>query len=142
MICAIHQPNFIPYLGFFHKMKNSDIFIYYDSVQYSKNDFHNRNRIKTPNGPLWLTIPVKLEFGQKINEVRIANNDFKKKHLKTILVNYKNSRNFDYAYTELEKIYDNDCDFLLDFNLLFLNFFSNLLFPQKKIYFLKRIKFG
>ena len=58
MIVAGHQPNYLPWLGFFDKMRRSDIFIIEDDVQYGHNGFVNRNRIKTQHGAKWLTVPV------------------------------------------------------------------------------------
>jgi len=135
MICAVHQPNYIPYLGFFNKIKKSDIFVFYDSAQYTKNDFTNRNRVKIANGPAWLTIPVSVSLGQLISEVRIANPDFRSKHLRTLEMNYKKSLNFDEIFPKLEKLFVNKTASLLEFNVSFLNFFISNLFPKKKIYY-------
>ena len=59
MIVAIHQPQYMPWLGYFHKMDKADIFIHLDTVQFRRNEFQNRNRIKAVNGWHWLTVPVK-----------------------------------------------------------------------------------
>ena len=58
MIVAIHQPQYLPWLGYFGKMLQADIFCYLDTVQYKKNEWQNRNRIKTAQGWQWLTVPV------------------------------------------------------------------------------------
>lgn len=58
MIGAILQPSYIPWRGYFHQIHRSDVFVFYDDVQYDKHGWRNRNRIKTANGPAWLTIPV------------------------------------------------------------------------------------
>jgi len=71
MICSIHQPNYLPYAGFFDKIIKSDVFIIYDTSQFRKNNFQNRNRICSSDGWQWLTIPVKHSFGQMIKEVEI-----------------------------------------------------------------------
>jgi hypothetical protein len=52
------QPGYLPWLGFFDQMRRSDVFVYYDDVQFDWHGWRNRNRIKTPNGPMWLTVPV------------------------------------------------------------------------------------
>ena len=80
---AIHQPNYIPWAGYFFKIAHVDTFIFLDDVEYSKNSYINRNQIKTPNGNLWLTVPVHSESESKINEVKISGNIWVKKHLKT-----------------------------------------------------------
>jgi hypothetical protein len=71
MICTIHQPNYLPYPGFFDKASKCDLFILYDTAQFTKNSWQNRNRICSNNGWQWLTLPVEQSFGQKINEVKI-----------------------------------------------------------------------
>ncbi len=58
MIVTILQPSYIPWRGYFHQIARSDLFIFYDDVQYDKHGWRNRNRIKTPSGARWLTIPV------------------------------------------------------------------------------------
>ena len=73
MICAVHQPNFLPYLGFFDKLYRCDVFVLYDTAQFVKREFHNRNRIIGTHGePQWLTVPVSVRFGQRIADVSIA----------------------------------------------------------------------
>ena len=69
MLVAIHQPEHMPWLGFFEKFLRADVFVVLDDVQFSKGDFQNRNRVKGREGALWLTVPVAHRFGQKINEV-------------------------------------------------------------------------
>ena len=71
MIISIHQPNFLPWLGYFYKIAASDMFIVLDDVQYTKNSYINRSQIKTPQGCLWLTVPVHASLSNKIIEVRI-----------------------------------------------------------------------
>lgn len=72
MICAIHQPQFLPWLGHFQKIRMADVFVFLDSVQFQKNEFQNRNRIPTRDGVRWLTVPVTYTFGEPIRAVRIA----------------------------------------------------------------------
>jgi len=83
MICSIHQPNYIPYLWLFDKINKSDIFVFYDIAQYTKWDYHNRNKIKWPNGEVLLTIPVWVSLWDTINEVKL-NKKALQKHIKTI----------------------------------------------------------
>ena len=85
MIISIHQPQYLPWDNFFKKIKKSDCFIFLDNVEFQKNGLQNRNQIKTSNGPIWLTVPIKQKHGQKISDVEIDNSkDWKKKHWKTI----------------------------------------------------------
>jgi hypothetical protein len=91
MIVAIHQPNFLPWLGYFNKLLRSDVFVLFDDVQFPRGkSFANRVEIKTPQGPNWLTVPVtgKSELGL-IKDARIAlDPSWKRKVLRTLEVNY------------------------------------------------------
>jgi len=94
-VVAIHQPNYIPHPALFDKIRNCDIFVFLDSVQYTKNSFINRNRIKTPKGWTWLTIPVHASIKSKICEVTIDNSkQWQKHHWKSLMFNYGSSSHF------------------------------------------------
>ena len=71
MIVAIHQPHYLPWLGYFAKMDQADVFVLLDNVQFNKQEWQNRNKIKTSQGWQWLTVPVLQRFPQSIAEVRI-----------------------------------------------------------------------
>ena len=75
MILSVHQPQYLPWLGYFDKIAKSDAFVFLDNVQYKKREFQNRNRIRTKDGWIWLTVPVitKDRFSQKISDVEINN---------------------------------------------------------------------
>ena len=73
MIVSIHQPQYLPWLGYFHKAYEADVFIILDTVQFKKNDWQNRNRIQTSQEEQWLSVPVLHDFGQKILDVKINN---------------------------------------------------------------------
>lgn len=93
---AIHQPDFVPYLGFFSKMQQADVFILYDTAQYSKNGYHNRNRIKTPRGPAWITIPVRSPGAKPIRSVTIDNSpNWGQRIWRTLEANYRRAPYFD-----------------------------------------------
>ena len=87
MTVVILQPGYLPWLGFFDQMRRADVFVYYDDVQYDTNGWRNRNRIKTHNGPLWLTIPVRHSglMKPRIVDVAIdARTNWAKKHVSSI----------------------------------------------------------
>ena len=88
---ACIQSNYIPWKGYFDIINTSDEFVIYDDVQYTKNDWRNRNKIKTQNGALWLTIPVSLSnrFGQLIKDAKVADYRWARKHWLTIEQNYR-----------------------------------------------------
>lgn len=114
---AIHQSQFIPWIPYFFKIFHSDTFVQLDDVQYQKNGLQNRNKIKTPQGDCWLTLPVKQKLGTPINQVEItAVNKNISKIIKTIEINYKKSTFFD----EVNKIWDGINDVELN-NLFALN---------------------
>lgn len=115
---AIYQPSFIPWLGYFDLFLRSDVFVFYDDVQFTKRDWRTRNRIRTDRGWLWLSIPVRLEkhyFEYKINEVRIDySQDWIGRHLKTFLHYYKRSKFFDDIMNLIESVYKKKHKFLSD----------------------------
>jgi hypothetical protein len=83
---AILQSNYVPWRGYFDLIRRSDHFVLYDTVQYTKNDWRNRNRIVAPNGPVWVTIPVlqSNRFGQSIAETLISDPRWTRRHLGTL----------------------------------------------------------
>jgi hypothetical protein len=102
---AILQSNYIPWKGYFDIIASVDEFIIYDEVQFTKRDWRNRNKIKTPQGLQWLTIPVlsKNNFTQKINQTKIDGISWKKKHWNALKFNYKKAK----YYNEIsELLYD------------------------------------
>ena len=96
MRLAISQSNYIPWIGYFKLIANSDVFIIYDSVQYTKNDWRNRNLIYLDNIPNYLTIPVKYSFREKlaVDQVRLPESDWRVKHLSRIRIAYEGSKYF------------------------------------------------
>jgi len=97
MILTAHQPVYLPWLGLFHKIALADMFCYFDIVQYQKKDYNNRNKIKTINGPLWLSVPVesKNHFEKNVSQILIIQDRWVEKHLKTIGLNYKKTTYFE-----------------------------------------------
>jgi hypothetical protein len=85
---AILQSNYIPWRGYFDLIDQVDLFVLYDIVQYTKNDWRNRNIILPKSGPLWLTIPVRYNFGMTIEEARIDGNSWATRHWRTITQSY------------------------------------------------------
>jgi len=136
MIVAIHQPNYIPWLGYFYKIYKSDIFVFLDNVQFTKNSFQNRNKIKTPQGPIWLTEPILMKgrFGQLTNEVEFNNRiPWREKHLKTLEMNYKKAKYFDKYFPKLQKVYfKKEWKKLVDFNIELIKFICNELGLNKR----------
>jgi hypothetical protein len=119
MIVAIHQPNFLPWLGYFYKVAKCDVFVFLDDAQYSKNSFINRNKVKTSQDAIWLTVPVSFKFGELINEVKINNQiPWREKHLKTFEMNYKRADFFEDVFEIIKGIYcSKDWQNLSDLNI-------------------------
>jgi hypothetical protein len=116
-MAAIHQPQFMPWLGYFDKIVRSDIFIFIDNVQFKKNEFQNRNKVKTAQGWMWLTIPVLYQYPEHINEVRINNRiDWRKKHLRALEINYHKAPYFDDFFPDVEHFYAQDSEFISETN--------------------------
>lgn len=142
MIVSIHQPNYIPWLGFFNKILLSDIYIIFDDIQYPRGkDYANRNQIKTNNSKLWLTLPVigKSEL-KPWNEIELNNNGWQQKHLNNIKTFYKKSLYFESYYSKLEEIYLKNHNKLVDFNVDLIKFFLKALDKDIKILYSSDIK--
>lgn len=117
MKIAVHQPQFMPWLGYFDKMDKADLFVLLDNVQFKKNEFQNRNRIKTHDQWAWLTVPVSFKFGDLISEARINNQqDWRKKHLQTLLTYYGKAPFFRDFQPAVTSFYAASDDFLAELN--------------------------
>lgn len=87
---AIIQSNYIPWRGYFDLIAAADELILYDDMQYTRRDWRNRNKIKTPQGLQWLSVPVKVKgkFNQRIRDTEIDGVDWQESHWKTLMANY------------------------------------------------------
>ncbi len=132
---AIVQSNYIPWKGYFDMINMVDEFILYDEVQYTKNDWRNRNRIKTFQGIIWLTIPVRqLKLKQKINETKVINDKWRKKHWNTLSQSYAKSPYFKDYKDIFEALYLNDNEmYLSKINYQFITTICNILGINTKI---------
>lgn len=131
MLVAIHQPEHLPWLGFFEKMQRADLFVLLDDVQFSKGDFQNRNRVKGSAGVQWLTVPVVHKFPQKINEVSTAGSDWRQKHWKTLVSCYRRSAHFDSLAPALEEFYGRSWTNLAVMNVAAIELMASLLGIEK-----------
>ena len=94
MIVAIHQPNYAPWLGYFAKIARADIFVFLDDAQFSKNSYINRVQVRNGDKPHWLTIPVKVHLGDRINAISPAHPDWKAKHCSSLQNFYRTAPAF------------------------------------------------
>ena len=104
---AIVQSNYIPWRGYFDLIASVDEFIVLDDVQYTRRDWRNRNRIKTPQGPQWLTIPVRVSgrYTQLICETAVDDDSWAERHWEIVRLNYRDASGFDYAREFVEELY-------------------------------------
>jgi hypothetical protein len=112
---AIVQSCYIPWKGYFDLINSVDEFILYDDRQYTRRDWRNRNRIKTPNGAIWLSIPVKVKgkYLQRIDETEISDKTWAERHWRTLLHAYGDAPYFDLYRDEVRRLYDECEDVLL-----------------------------
>lgn len=105
--CAILQSNYIPWKGVFDMINQVDTFVFFEDVDYTKRDWRTRNKIKTANGEVWLSVPVKKTArGTKIYEIEISQEEnWQEKHYKTIVGSYKKTPFFSEYHYLLEEIY-------------------------------------
>lgn len=121
MTVSILQSNYIPWVGYFGLIAQSDVFVIYDEVQYTKNDWRNRNIIKSATGPLWLTIPVRQQsLSQKIYETTITDNRWSKKHLNSLNLNYTKAAHYNEMKEWVAGLYEVDSNYLSNVNLHFI----------------------
>jgi hypothetical protein len=124
MKCVILQPSYIPWRGVFDQINRSDIFVFYDDVQYDKRGWRNRNQIKTPRGKQWLTIPVYSRGAQTehlaIDQIRIVwDNPWNEDHWKSLKHAYGKAPFFKRYASLLEKFYARHDERLADFTIDF-----------------------
>jgi hypothetical protein len=118
MIVSVHQPQYMPWLGYFDKIDRSDLFVFLDTVQYKKNEFQNRNRIKNDKGWQWLTVPVGYRFPQKIDEVTVNENmPWRHKHRQALITNYGKAPYFEACFSDIEGILENSWSQLTELNV-------------------------
>lgn len=126
----ISQSNYIPWRGYFDAIRKADLMLVYDCVQFTKNDWRNRNLIKTPNGVQWLTIPCRIAaLHQLINDTEVVGPYWAEKHWKSICQNYSQAPFFELHKDSIAKLYNRakDLSKISEINLLFLQEILNLL---------------
>lgn len=121
---CIHQPEHLPWLGFLHKVISVDEFVFLDNVQYEKNYFQNRAKIRTREGWNYITVPVKkFHSTQKICEMEISyTNDWQLSNANKLILNYSKTNFFDDYYPDFEKCYTKKFLLLRDFNMVLINY--------------------
>jgi len=134
MKLVILQPGYLPWLGFFDQMNWADIFVIYDDVQYTKNDWRNRNQIKTANRKTWLTIPIQSHLGQLIKDIKLPENyTWSKNHIKSIQYSYTKSKYFNQYFPKIKDIIETKYKYLIQLNVALILYLNQILGIQTKI---------
>jgi|SRR5579872_560155 len=144
MIVSINQPAYLPWLGYFHRIAVSDAHIVLDQVQFEKNSFANRNKVRTREGWCWLTVPVKTasKFGDLcIHEIEIANErQWAAKHWQTLRLNYSRAPFFGLHAAFLESIYTRSWGKLADLTGEITAYLLDAFGIKTKLYFSSAMK--
>lgn len=129
MIAVIMQPTYLPWLGYFDLMDTADVFVILDTVQFEKQSWQQRNRIKSAeNESKWLTVPVVQGLGQKISAVKINNSEpWRRKHWGTIEQYYRRAPHWKLYSDSLSALYVQPWEYLIDFNLAVINLIKDQL---------------
>lgn len=104
MLVAIHQPNYLPWLGYFHKIARADVFVFLDDVQFSKGSYTNRVQILTSSGARWLSVPVRVSLGQEIRAVGFANPAWRASHADALRNAYAAAPAFSAVWPEVREM--------------------------------------
>lgn len=137
MKVAIAQPTYLPWIGYFDLISQVDAFVILDSVQFEKQSWQQRNRIKTPAGLQWLTVPVVFRgrFGQLIHEVEIRDSEFWRNHLRAIELNYRRAPFFKNYFPELSQKLSAAGGRLADLNVRLIQWFMSILEIRTPLFF-------
>src|SRR3989344_5937779 len=138
MIVAGHQPNFLPYPGFFQKMSRCDVFVLGDILQFTNKEWQNRNRIILNNRIEYMTVPIKRRFPAQIKEVLIADHNWYKKLLRKLVITYGHGC----LANELEEIFSQYGFRLIDLNLALINWARAKLKIKTKMIYLSDLNIG
>ena len=141
MLVGIHQLHYLPWLRYIEKIARCDVFVMLDSIQYNKNGWQNRNKIKTPQGTGLLTVPVLAKEGQRLDEVQIDNTQFwAKKHWRSIEQSYSKAAYFSEYEASLSEIYTRSWDKLNDLNRCMLEFYLKVLGISTPVHYSSELK--
>ncbi|CAN0387564.1 unnamed protein product, partial [Phaeothamnion confervicola] len=116
LLVGIHQSHYLPWLRYFEKVACSELFIVLDDVEFTRNGWQNRNKIKTASGPHTLTVPVTHKLGAPIHEVVAGKPGWARKHWMTLQQNYRNAPFFEQYASRVESFYNEDWNRLVDLN--------------------------
>jgi len=129
VIASIHQPQYLPWLGYLDKIDQADVFILLDTVQFKKGEWQNRNRFKTAQGPSWITVPVVHDFGQSLSEVAIdpRQGSWSRKHQQALRTHYGSTPHFAGVAERLDQVWDQSWERLAPLNRATVEAFMEIL---------------
>ncbi|NLA47836.1 MAG: WbqC family protein [Bacteroidales bacterium] len=140
-IIAIHQPNYLPWLGYFYKIYQADLFVFLDDVQYSNEGMHNYTYIKAEKGPFRLKYPVRQNFGDKIMEVTPKDElGWKEKHLQIVESNYCKAEYFSQVFQDYRDVITSGYSGIVDLNIALIDVFAEKL--GLKTHYVRSSDFG
>ncbi len=140
MTVGIHQPHYLPWLRYFEKIARSDVFIVLDDIQYEKNGWQNRNKIKTAQGWSYLTVPVRRPTLRPINLIEIdEGSGWRVKHRRALEMSYRRAPFFEEYWPELCAVYDREWSHLADLNRAMLELFLRQLGIETPVRFSSEI---
>lgn len=145
-IIAIHQPNYLPWLGYFFKIFSCNVFVFLDTVQFSTQSYTSRVAVKNNRGEkIWLSVPIlkKGLFGQNINEVKINYNEkWVKKHLATLYQNYSHTMCMRTFFPLIEEIITNEYVSISELNIALITKLTKLIFAESNVEFVRASNLG
>ncbi len=118
MLLVAMQPTYLPWMGYFDLIDQCELFVFLDSLQFEKQSWQQRNRIKTHQGPLWLTLPVHQALGQSVLDVRLTGNSgWRRKHWTSLEMSYRQAPFWPMYSEQLREIYAREWDSLAELNI-------------------------
>ena len=141
MRLVVLQPGYLPWLGFFDQMHWADTLVIYDDVQYTKNDWRNRNRIKGTNGPQWLTVPVHFHLGNLIKDVALPEDKrWVKSHVKSLQFAYAKAKYFDDYFLPIKELIEAPHERLIDLDMALIMYLKGTLGIDAQILYSSRMQ--
>lgn len=138
-VVSVHQPNFMPWLKLLDKILASDVYVAYDTVKFTKSEYHSRQKMKKALGPAWLTVPVVKNGDQNIDAVRVNNSHrdngvgFRRQHLRLLAQEYRRAKYFDDVYQIVDDVYARNQEFLVELNVDLITAFCTYLGSATRI---------
>lgn len=143
MIYSVHQPQYLPWIGFFDKVAASDVFVYLDEVQYKQREFQNRNKLRTKDGWMWLTVPVTAQRDTLLRDVAIdGSRDWRVEHAKSLKAWYGSALFFEKHAVFFQDVYARAWERLMALNVEMIRYLLDALGIKTRITFESQLAAG